>query len=251
MTGRSRKSPGYRVVAASAKPPLHLIMRTQRDGWENLPPPGVGYIAAVNHISTVDWLPVAEFFYDAGTPGRVLVKDSLWKVPGVRQALNATGQIPVRRGTPKAADSLREAARALAEGACIVVYPEGTITKDPTGWPMSARPGVGRLALATGAPVIPVGQWGAQVIWPRGAKRPRLWPRPVERIRAGAPVDLADLVGRTDPGAAREATDRIMRAVTGIVGQLRGAIPPDQPYNPYTAGAAGAPGRADEAGGAA
>jgi 1-acyl-sn-glycerol-3-phosphate acyltransferase len=204
-----------------------------REGWENLPPPGTGFIAAVNHISNFDWLPIAEFFYDTGAPGRILVKDSLWKVPAVRQILQMTGQIPVYRGTARAGNALREAEKALGQGVCIVMFPEGTITKDPTLWPMAARPGIGRLALATGVPVIPVGHWGAQELLPRGARMPRLLPRVTERIRVGAAVDLHDLVGRTDPGAVREATDRAMKAVTGIVGELRGAEPPAQPYNPY------------------
>jgi 1-acyl-sn-glycerol-3-phosphate acyltransferase len=224
-------TPGYRAVAWLLKPPIRLLMRRVRDGWENLPPPGTGYIAAVNHISNLDWLPVAEFFYDSGGPGRVLVKDSLWKVPGVRQVLNASQQIPVHRGTAQAKDSLRDAEEALARGICVVMYPEGTITKDPATWPMTARTGVGRLALATGVPVIPVGQWGVQALLPLGARVPRLVPRVTERIRAGAPVDLDDLRGRTDPGAAREATDRIMREVSAIVGELRGATPPATPYD--------------------
>ncbi|MDR1293409.1 MAG: 1-acyl-sn-glycerol-3-phosphate acyltransferase [Bifidobacteriaceae bacterium] len=236
MAGRHLISPGYRVAAWTLKPPLHLLMRTVGDGLENLPPPGTGYIAAANHISTIDFLPIVAFFYDTGAPGRVLVKDSLWKVPAVRQLLVATGQIPVRRGTARAGDALREAERALAAGTCVIMYPEGTITKDPAGWPMAARPGVGRLALATGAPVIPIGQWGAQKVFPRGARFPRMVPRHTEHIRVGSAVALDDLIGRTDPGAVREATDRIMKAVTAIVGELRGAIPPDQPYNPYTAG---------------
>jgi 1-acyl-sn-glycerol-3-phosphate acyltransferase len=238
MTGRSTIPRGYRAAARLLKPPIRLLMRRRREGWENLPPPGTGYIAASNHISNLDWLPVAEFFYDAGSPARVLVKDSLWKVPPVRWVLNATGQIPVYRGTARAGEALRDAEAALAEGTCVAMFPEGTITKDPTLWPMSARPGIGRLALASGAPVIPVGHWGVQALLPPGSRRPHPWPRPVEHIRAGKPVDLGDLIGRTDPGAAREATDRVMKAVTAIVGELRGALPPDQPYNPYTAGEA-------------
>ncbi|MDR1151553.1 MAG: 1-acyl-sn-glycerol-3-phosphate acyltransferase [Bifidobacteriaceae bacterium] len=236
MAGRHLISPGYRAAAWTLKPPLHLLMRTVRDGWENLPPAGTGYIAAANHISNIDFLPIVEFFYDTGAPGRVLVKDSLWKVPLVRQLLNATGQIPVRRGTARAGDALAEARKALASGTSIIMYPEGTITKDPTMWPMAARPGVGRLALSTGVPVVPIGQWGAHEVLPRTGRFPRPLPRHTEHIRVGPAVNLDDLMGRTDPGAAREATDRIMKAVTAIVGELRGAIPPDRPYNPYGAG---------------
>ncbi|MDR0432759.1 MAG: 1-acyl-sn-glycerol-3-phosphate acyltransferase [Bifidobacteriaceae bacterium] len=226
--------PGYRTVAWLLKPLIRPLMSRSYEGWENLPEPGNGFIAAANHISNLDFLPMAEFFYDSGSPGYFLVKDSLWRIPLVRQVLNAAGQIPVQRGTVRAGDSLRYAEVALREGRCVVVYPEGTITKDPTMWPMASRPGVGRLALRTGMPVVPVGQWGAQAVLPPKSKVPRILPRHTERVKAGPPVDLSDLLGRTDPGAAREATDRIMKAVTGIVAELRGTIPPDQPYNPYT-----------------
>jgi 1-acyl-sn-glycerol-3-phosphate acyltransferase len=237
MARRKRiNTPGYFVVAWMVKPPLHVLMTPKREGWENLPEPGTGYIAAVNHVTNLDWAPIAEFLYDSGGPGRFLIKDSLWRVPVVRQALNASGQIPVSRGTSHAGASLKEAAEAIGRGWCVVVFPEGTTTKDPTLWPMSARPGVGRLALATGAPVIPIGHWGVQEVLPPGAKRPKPLPRKVERMRAGPAVDLSDLSGRTDPGAAREATDRVMAAVTRIVADLRGTEPPDQPFDPYHGG---------------
>ena len=57
-----------------------------------------------------------------------------------------------------------------------MIYPEGTLTRDPDLWPMTGKSGAARIALATGCPVIPVGQWGAQEILPPYAKKPRPLP---------------------------------------------------------------------------
>jgi 1-acyl-sn-glycerol-3-phosphate acyltransferase len=65
----------------------------------------------------------------------------------------------------------------LAAGACVIVYPEGTATRDPDLWPMVGKTGAARLALTTGAPVISIAHWGAQDILPYGSKKPKLWPR--------------------------------------------------------------------------
>jgi 1-acyl-sn-glycerol-3-phosphate acyltransferase len=97
---------------------------------------------------------------------------------------------------------------------------------------MTARPGAARLALKTGYPVIPVGQWGANFIMP--GKRPgwpRLWPRRTLVFRTGAPVDLSDLAGRTDSEAVVAAGVRIMDAVTALVAQIRQADPPEGVYD--------------------
>jgi 1-acyl-sn-glycerol-3-phosphate acyltransferase len=227
------KTPAYRLVAAVVKPFIRLLARRQYTGQEHLPPPGTGFIAAFNHTSNLDWPMTAEYLYDHATPPAILIKDPLFRVPIVGWALRATGQIPVYRGSARAADALVGARAALAEGRCVMIFPEGTITRDPDTWPMASRPGVGRLALATGAPVIPVAQWGAEAILPRSARRPRLIPRATVTIRAGAPVDLADLAGRSDAAAAREATARVMADVTALLTTLRGGTPPEEPFDPY------------------
>ena len=97
---------------------------------------------------------------------------------------------------------------------------------------MKARPGVGRLALTSQAPVIPVGQWGAQEVLDRYARRPgNLLKRPVQQVRAGPAVHLSDLYDRADdPKAHAEATARVMKAITDIVADLRGERPPAEPY---------------------
>jgi 1-acyl-sn-glycerol-3-phosphate acyltransferase len=220
----------WRIVVAILKPPLHLTTHRQREGAEFLPAPGTGFIIAANHLNNLDFLPVVEFCYDLASPPAVLIKDSLWHVPIVGRALTAIGQIPVYRRTSHAADALVAARQALAAGACVLIYPEGTLTNDAADWPMRARPGVGRLALATGVPVIPLAQWGTQA-WIGSKHHPvKVFPRPHIRLKAGPPVELGDLHGRTDAAAAREATSRVMRRITALVGELRGETPPAQPY---------------------
>jgi 1-acyl-sn-glycerol-3-phosphate acyltransferase len=98
---------------------------------------------------------------------------------------------------------------------------------------MAGKTGVARLALATGAPVIPVARWGTQVILPYGSKRPKLWPRQTVRTVAGKPVDLSEWAGKQNSAKAlRAATDAVMADVTALVASLRGEEPPAVPYDP-------------------
>jgi 1-acyl-sn-glycerol-3-phosphate acyltransferase len=76
------------------------------------------------------------------------------------------------------------------------VYPEGTLTRDPAGWPMVAKTGLARLAIITHAPVIPVAQWGAQILMPTYSKKIKLFPRTQITIVAGKPVDLSPWYGK-------------------------------------------------------
>jgi 1-acyl-sn-glycerol-3-phosphate acyltransferase len=139
-------------------------------------------------------------------------------------------QIPVYRGTADAANALSAAVAAVQAGECVVVYPEGTVTKDPDYWPMTAKTGVARIALATGAPVIPVGQWGVQKFLGRDG-RPRPFPRKRLHLRAGPPVDLSQWQGaEPTTEVLRAVTAKVMDDVTRLVGELRGEAPPETPY---------------------
>jgi 1-acyl-sn-glycerol-3-phosphate acyltransferase len=147
--------------------------------------------------------------------------------------LGKAGQLPVHRGRADAALVLKEAEKRLAAGAAVIFYPEGTATRDPDLWPMTAKTGIARLALVTGVPVIPVAHWGTHEILPYGDKRPKLFPRKTVRTVAGPPVDLSEWAGHhTSAKALRAATDAIMAEVTALVGQLRGETPPKVPYDP-------------------
>jgi 1-acyl-sn-glycerol-3-phosphate acyltransferase len=117
------------------------------------------------------------------------------------------------------------------------VYPEGTITKDPTGWPMRGKTGAARIALETGCPVVPIGQWGAQEILPAYSFRYHAFPRRTARYKVGDPVDLSDLVGQPITNELlQEATERIMAAITALVAELRGEEPPTVRFDPRAAG---------------
>lgn len=224
--------PAYRRLARFAG---WLLRRLTRQDWDDatyLPRSG-GAIVVANHISNADPLALAHYLIWHGRWPRFLAKIEVWSMPIAGWVVRATGQIPVRRGARDASDSLAAAKQALAAGECVVVYPEGTITTDPHGWPMTGHTGAARLALATGAPLVPVGQWGAQLLL--GGKKPtwpRLVPKPVMTLRAGPPVELAGLAGREDAEAVDRATERMMAAIVALVEQIRGESAPAERFDP-------------------
>ena len=121
-------------------------------------------IVAINHISHVDTVLMARLIWQSGRIPRFLVKAGLFDIVGIGAIMRGAKQIPVYRGTSDASNSLREAVTALERGEAVIFYPEGTITKDPEQWPMEAKTGIARLVLlCPDIPVVPVGQWGAQV----------------------------------------------------------------------------------------
>jgi 1-acyl-sn-glycerol-3-phosphate acyltransferase len=226
----------FTVAASILKPTLlGASSRTWIDG-EKIPATG-GCIVAINHISHVDPLLSAHFVYDHGRLPRYLAKSGLFANKALGGFLSSAGQIPVERLSRNAIGAYDAAVRAIGEGECIVIYPEGTLTRDPDLWPMKGKSGAARIALATGCPVIPVGQWGAQEILPPYTKTPHLLPRKNIVMKAGDPVPLDDLVALpTTPETTAQATDRIMAAITSIVEDLRGGTAPAQRYDPRAAG---------------
>ena len=225
-------SPGWRLFTVMLfRPLLHTLVRNKWAGQENIPKTGP-VIIAPNHMSYADWGTDAVFFYGAGRYPTYLIKASAFKVPFIGKMLYGCGQIPVNRGAVDAALALKQAEGALKEGAAVIIYPEGTATRDPNLWPMVAKTGVARLALATGAPVIPVARWGTQDILPYGSKKPKLWPRQTVRTVAGKPVDLSEWAGKhTSAKALRAATDAIMADVTALLATLRNEEPPAIPFD--------------------
>ncbi len=221
----------YRTAAAILRPILRMTMRRDWRGVEHLPAEG-GFIAVGNHMTNVDALVFAHFLYDHGAAPRFLAKHTLFEVPVLGWMIRKAGQIPVRRNTTSAADALGPAQAALAEGLCLGIFPEGTFTRDPDLWPMTARLGAARLALSVRVPVIPVAQWGAQDVLARYGKVPHLVPRRTVHVHAGPPVDLDDLYDRAaEPEAVREATERIMSRITAMLAEIRGEEPPARVYD--------------------
>ncbi len=226
----------YRFVALVMRPLLRLLLRYEVHGAENIPPEG-GFIAAVNHNSHSDPFPWAHVLYDRGIPPVFLAKDTLFKVPVIAWVMRSTNQVKVERERASAAQSLPQARAALAQGHCLGIYPEGSLTRDPDEWPMRGKTGAARLALESGCPVIPVAHWGAQGLLPPYARVPRIWRRHTVHIRFGEPVDLADL--REQPMSSKvvaTATDRVMRAITDELGQIRGLRAPEERFDPKAHG---------------
>jgi 1-acyl-sn-glycerol-3-phosphate acyltransferase len=216
-----------RLCVAVLYPLDSLMYRIRFQHLERVPPPEAGgVIIAINHISHIDTLLMARLVWQAGRIPRFMIKASLFPKPVIGRVFRGAGQIPVYRGTATAASSLDDAVRALERGQAIVIYPEGTTTRDPQLWPMEAKTGIARLVLlAPHIPVVPVGQWGAQ-------KGQRFTPTRLIRRRrceasVGEPLDLSRYAGvEPTAGVLREITDLIMTAVRDEVAALRRETPP-------------------------
>ncbi|MGB8649580.1 MAG: lysophospholipid acyltransferase family protein [Mycobacteriales bacterium] len=228
----------YRLAVVILKPVLLLLTRRRWSGFENVPRTG-GVIVAANHISHVDPIVLAEaILYSTRRPPRYLAKASLFKGRGlVGSVMRGAKQIPVHRKTADASLALKDAVEALQRGELITIYPEGTVTRDPQKWPMVAKTGVARLALLSGAPVVPVAQWGAQEILD-SYRTPglHLLPRHTMTVVAGPPVDLSPWQGRElTSEVLHGATAAVMTAITELVEQIRGENAPEAVHDPDAA----------------
>ena len=218
--------------------PLMLLTRREWRGGEYIPRSG-GCVVVTNHVSEFDPVPFGHFVYEQGRVPRFLGKAEVFRVPVVCSILRSAGQIPVYRMTSDATKAFSAAVAAVRRGECVVVYVEGTITRDPGLWPMVGKTGAARIGLTTGCPVIPVAQWGPQDVLAPYGRRPRLLPRKLMQMRAGPPVDLSSLQGREpSPGALREATDRIVADITSLLEVIRRAKAAPVRFDPKTAGVA-------------
>ena len=222
----------YRFAEILLRPWLVLLTKRDWRGADNLPRAG-GFVVSPNHISYADPLPFAHYMLDNGRPAYFLAKESVFRVRGVGWLLRKAGQIPVYRNSSAATDAFRAAVEAVRSGKPVAIFPEGTITRDPDLWPMRGKTGAARVALETRCPLIPVAQWGAQEILSPYGHRPSILPRKTIRVVAGPPVDLTDLYPRPlDTVVLREATDRLMDAITTLLEGLRGGSRPAERFDP-------------------
>jgi 1-acyl-sn-glycerol-3-phosphate acyltransferase len=195
-------------------------------GSRHIPKTG-GVLVASNHLSFADPATLTAFCLAAGRVPRYLAKASLWNLPVLGSVMRSGRHIPVYRGAATASEAFRDAVASVKAGECVAIFPEATFSKDPGGWPMRGKTGVARIALETGAPVIPVANWGTHHLLPATVWFPRGVPRKTVDLVAGPPVDLSDLAGRELTRAVlEEATARIMAAVTDLLVTLRGERPP-------------------------
>jgi glycerol-3-phosphate dehydrogenase (NAD(P)+) len=203
----------YRVVRAVFVPFFLVYFRMQRVGREHLPRSGPLLLAS-NHRSFLDPFVIGTL---VKRPVYYMAKRELFEKRWQAWALNALGAFPVDRGAGDQ-DAMATARAILARGDCVVVFPEGTRTRPgPLGEP---RRGIGRLALETGAPVVPVAVIGSDQVR-RGW---RIRPRKV-RLRVGAPLRYPT-VESCSPALASAVTERIWACVSLQWDWLRGDVTP-------------------------
>jgi 1-acyl-sn-glycerol-3-phosphate acyltransferase len=214
--------PVLRFCVLVVIPLTSALFKWDRRNFDRIPARGP-VIMVVNHISYADPFIVARATWDAARVPRFLGKASLFEIPFIGWVLRSVGQIPVNRGTRDAVHSLEDAVAALARGEVVVIYPEGTVTRDADFWPMAGKTGAARLALlAPHVPVVPVGQWGAQNAVDVYRHKYRLLPRKAVTVSVGERVDLAQFAdARPTAETLREMMETIMGAITEQVALIR------------------------------
>ncbi|TCP52050.1 1-acyl-sn-glycerol-3-phosphate acyltransferase [Tamaricihabitans halophyticus] len=216
--------------------PLSWLGRRIYRGTERIPRDGSALLV-MNHVSHLDPAVDAVFVHRCKRVPRFMAKDSLFRIPIFGKILGGAGSIPVYRGTSDARASLRAAREALSDDKIVLIYPEGTISKDPEGWPMRARTGVARLALDTDAPVIPVARWGTNHIWNGYTKKFRPLPRKTMYHIVGEPVDLSAYRDQPQSNEVlREVTDLLMVRVRELLAEARAEEAPEEFYSPGRSG---------------
>jgi len=224
---RTRGHLSYGMLAAIVVvyPVASLMFRLRYRHADRLPAAGPVLLVA-NHVSVLDPLACARLVFDAGRLPHFLAKESVFR-GFAGTLLRSAGQIPVARFSDAAHEALDAASADLRAGNLVVIYPEGSVTRDPEWWPMQARTGVARLALTSDAVVVPVAQWGPQRVHDYHTKKLRLRFRAPAEYLVGEPVDLTEQRARVRDGQPltaallRETTDLIMTRVRDGLAELR------------------------------
>ena len=231
-----RRGWAFSLCVAIVKPSLLAFTKHRWVDGHKIPGEG-GCVVVGNHISHLDPFTFAHMIYDHGRIPRYLAKSEVFDIPIGGRVVRSAGQIPVYRLTTDASQAFQAAVSAVGRGECVVVYPEGTITRDRDLWPMTGKTGAARIALTGDVPVIPIAQWGAHEILAPYAKSPRLLPRKTVTMKVGDPVDLDDYRGQPlEPSLLAEATTRIMDDLTRLLSDIREGEPPATRFDPRTAG---------------
>jgi 1-acyl-sn-glycerol-3-phosphate acyltransferase len=208
----------WRLGLAVMGPAFGLFFRLEVRGSANIPLEG-GAILASNHRSVIDGVLLALVGARCARAIRFLVAAELFdlRIPG--WALRRYGQIPIRRESQDTG-ALDAIVASLRSGSLAGIFPEGRVNEEPAM--LRGRTGVARIALAAGAPVIPVGLWGTQTRWPRSGIRLRLPLRPRVVVEIGAPVHPSGEV--SSQVGVRAFTDEVMRAIRASAAQARSGV---------------------------
>lgn len=193
-------------------------------------------IVIANHSSYADGILLALACRRLGRSLRLLATSGVFSAPLLGTVARKLGFIRVKRGAADASASLDEAAEALAHGEAVGIFPEGRLTRDPMMWPERAKTGAVRLALRTGAPIVPVAMVGShRVLRRRHAARALLVNvvrRPRVDAEVGDPINVRMLMNigpHTEPtiDEVRLAADAVMARLVALVAEVRGEKPPD------------------------
>jgi 1-acyl-sn-glycerol-3-phosphate acyltransferase len=211
-------TPWWRVGLAVLRPAFGLTFKLEARGTGNLPVNGRAVLAS-NHRSVVDGVLLALVGARRGRSIRFLVAAEIFehRIPG--WTLRTFDQIPIRRGSQDAG-ALDEAIEALRGGSVVGIFPEGRVNDEPSM--LRGRTGVARIALAAGAPVVPLGLWGTQTRWPRSGLRWSLPLRPRVAVEVGAPVEPHGDV--TSPDDVRAFAEDVVRAIESSAAQARSRV---------------------------
>jgi 1-acyl-sn-glycerol-3-phosphate acyltransferase len=230
---RPEKTVLWHLIAGMLLPILTVMARYHVVDGHKLPRTGA-FVLAPNHYSEIDPVIMGRYMWKLGRVPRFLAKASVFRVPVLGAVLRWSGQIPVEREGRGRSDAPLKAAQQLVERElAVIIYPEGSLTRDPDLWPMRGKSGAVRMALQAGVPIIPAAHWGTQQIMARYSKKISVFPRKDLYCKIGDPVDLSDLAGRPlDQATLAEGTERVMNAIAALLGDLRGETPPPQRWNP-------------------
>lgn len=230
-----RKEAGafFRALATPAAPLFDLMAKIDIVDGHKLPAEGA-FVLTPNHYSNIDPVVVGRVMWALGRVPRFLAKASLFRVPVFGKMMHAMGHVPVERaGRTHDNDPLAAGRLLAASGGGVIVYPEGTLTRDPDLWPMKGKSGAIRLALAADVPLIPMAHWGTQQLMGRYSSRLHAFPRKRITVVIGDPVDLSRFRGRPlDQASVTEATAVVMQSITDLVERLRGESAPVERWNP-------------------
>jgi 1-acyl-sn-glycerol-3-phosphate acyltransferase len=232
----TRRPSFFWLLAALVLPIMNLAVRFRMHHAERIPQAGA-FVLAPNHYSEIDPVVMGVVSWKLGRAPRFLTKASLFKNPVLRWVLRTSGQIPVERAGSKSHAALRAAEELVEKGRMVVVYPEGSLTRDPDLWPMRGKTGAVRIALEQDIPIVPAAHWGTQALMPRYGKKLSLFPRKTIHVAIGEPLDLSAYRGRPlDQATLLKATGELMNAIAELLAELRGEPAPAERWDPTAHG---------------
>lgn len=227
MATRRKAELRWRTIAAIVLPIFGMMVKLRIRPGSALPQEGP-FILSPNHYSEIDPIVMGVVVWKLHRTPRFLAKSSLFRVPGLGWLLRFTGQIPVEReAAPRLGSPLKAATQLAERGQGVIVYPEGTLTRDPDLWPMKGKSGAVRMALETGIPLYPAAHWGTHHWMGHYAKKIRVFPRTTIDAVVGKPLNLDKYHGKPlTREVLEEATDELMAEIAALVGILRNETPP-------------------------